>query len=163
MDYEGATHRDWLGQPRRLPALLCPAALLGQQIRSGGATDHRSAGGVIQHRAFRRDACQCLAVQAVGDPLAHRLGADPSVEAERELVPVECRPFQPLAATLTHTRERGGERLEWAALDWNELALGFYERLGAVKMGEWVTHRMPGAARARLAGESAGLALERRR
>jgi GNAT superfamily N-acetyltransferase len=58
-----------------------------------------------------------------------------------------------LAAVAARTRERGGQRLEWAALDWNELALGFYRRLGASTMGEWVTHRLDGAALDRLAGE----------
>ncbi len=58
-----------------------------------------------------------------------------------------------LAAVAARARERGGERLEWAALDWNELALGFYRGLGARTMGEWVTHRLDGAALERLAAE----------
>src|SRR5436305_14127976 len=58
-----------------------------------------------------------------------------------------------LSAVAARTRERGGERLEWAALDWNELALGFYRRLGARTMGEWVTHRLDGEALERLAAE----------
>jgi GNAT superfamily N-acetyltransferase len=61
-----------------------------------------------------------------------------------------------LAAVAAHVRERGGERLEWAALDWNELALGFYRRIGAETMGEWITHRLIGEDLTRLAGESAG-------
>ena len=48
-------------------------------------------------------------------------------------------------------RERGGERLEWAALDWNELALGFYRRIGAQTMNEWITHRLDGEALSDLA------------
>jgi GNAT superfamily N-acetyltransferase len=60
-----------------------------------------------------------------------------------------------LAAVAARTRARGGERLEWAALDWNELALGFYRSLGARTMGEWITHRLHGDALARLARESA--------
>ncbi len=36
-----------------------------------------------------------------------------------------------LAAVAARLREGGGERLEWAALDWNELALGFYRGIGA--------------------------------
>ena len=52
-------------------------------------------------------------------------------------------------------RERGGERLEWSALDWNELALGFYRGLGAQRMDEWITHRLDRRGRcARLAAES---------
>jgi GNAT superfamily N-acetyltransferase len=59
-----------------------------------------------------------------------------------------------LSAVAARVQERGGGRLEWAALDWNELALGFYRRLGARTMGEWITHRLHGDALARLAGES---------
>ncbi len=60
-----------------------------------------------------------------------------------------------LAAVAASVRERGGQRLEWAALDWNELALGFYRRIGAQTMGEWITHRLVGEQLERLAGESA--------
>ncbi|HSZ04736.1 MAG TPA: GNAT family N-acetyltransferase [Solirubrobacteraceae bacterium] len=60
-----------------------------------------------------------------------------------------------LAAVAARVRERGGERLEWAALDWNELALGFYRRIGATAMREWITHRLVGEELQRLAGEAA--------
>jgi GNAT superfamily N-acetyltransferase len=60
-----------------------------------------------------------------------------------------------LAAVAARVRERGGERLEWAALDWNELALGFYRRLGARTKAEWITHSLTGDALDGLAGESA--------
>jgi GNAT superfamily N-acetyltransferase len=60
-----------------------------------------------------------------------------------------------LAAVAAHTRERGGERLEWSALRWNELALGFYRGIGAQTMDEWITHRLVGLGLSRLAGESA--------
>ena len=56
-----------------------------------------------------------------------------------------------LSAVAGRVRERGGERLEWAALDWNELALGFYRRIGASTMEEWITHRLDGAALERVA------------
>ena len=42
--------------------------------------------------------------------------------------------------------ERGFPRVEWAALDWNELALGFYDRLGAGRMAEWRMLRLEGEA-----------------
>jgi GNAT superfamily N-acetyltransferase len=57
-----------------------------------------------------------------------------------------------LAAVAARALECGGERLEWEALDWNELALGFYRRLGAQTMGEWVTHSLDGVALTRVAG-----------
>jgi GNAT superfamily N-acetyltransferase len=59
-----------------------------------------------------------------------------------------------LAAVAARVRRRGGERLEWAALDWNELALGFYRGLGARTMGEWITHRLHGDALRRLAAQA---------
>jgi GNAT superfamily N-acetyltransferase len=59
-----------------------------------------------------------------------------------------------LAAVAARVRERGGERLEWAALDWNELALGFYRGLGARTMDQWVTHRLLGESLEQLAGEA---------
>jgi GNAT superfamily N-acetyltransferase len=40
--------------------------------------------------------------------------------------------------------ERGFPRVEWAALNWNELALGFYDRLGARRMDEWQMLRLEG-------------------
>lgn len=58
-----------------------------------------------------------------------------------------------LSAVAAVVRERGGERLEWAALDWNELALGFYRKIGASTMNEWITHRLDGEALARVAEE----------
>jgi GNAT superfamily N-acetyltransferase len=40
--------------------------------------------------------------------------------------------------------ERGCGRLEWAVLDWNTPAIGFYRSLGAVPMDEWTTFRVTG-------------------
>ena len=48
--------------------------------------------------------------------------------------------------------ERGCGRLEWAVLDWNAAAIGFYERLGATPRKEWTTFRLAGTELARLAG-----------
>ena len=41
---------------------------------------------------------------------------------------------------------RGYARLEWAVLDWNEPAIGFYRSLGAVPQDEWTTFRLEGEA-----------------
>jgi len=60
-----------------------------------------------------------------------------------------------LAAVAAALQERGGERLEWSALQWNELALGFYRGLGAERMDDWVTLRLTGESLQRLAGEAA--------
>ena len=41
---------------------------------------------------------------------------------------------------------RGCGRLEWSVLDWNEPALAFYRRLGAVPLDTWTMHRITGEA-----------------
>ena len=48
-------------------------------------------------------------------------------------------------------RDRGYGRMEWAALDWNEPALGFYETLGAQQISDWITHRLDARGIERLA------------
>ncbi len=42
--------------------------------------------------------------------------------------------------------ERGCARLDWAVLDWNETAIGFYKKLGARALSEWTTYRLTGEA-----------------
>ena len=42
------------------------------------------------------------------------------------------------------TLEIGGGRLEWSVLNWNEPALGFYQKMGALPMDEWTVHRLTG-------------------
>ncbi|MGH8287362.1 MAG: GNAT family N-acetyltransferase [Steroidobacteraceae bacterium] len=42
--------------------------------------------------------------------------------------------------------DRGCGRLEWWVLDWNEPALAFYRKLGAVPMDEWTVQRVTGSA-----------------
>ncbi len=56
---------------------------------------------------------------------------------------------------LTHlarvARDRGYGRLEWAVLDWNELAIGFYKGLGATPMHDWTVFRLTGESLHKLA------------
>ena len=47
--------------------------------------------------------------------------------------------------------ERDCGRLEWSVLDWNEPAIGFYERLGARPNSEWTVYRLAGEPLASLA------------
>ena len=47
--------------------------------------------------------------------------------------------------------ERGCGRMEWAVLDWNERAIGFYVSLGASPNEEWTTYRLSSDALRRLA------------
>lgn len=61
-----------------------------------------------------------------------------------------------LAAVAARTEQRGGGRLEWSALDWNELALDFYAGLGAQRMDDWITHRLVGQELRALAAQAGG-------
>lgn len=56
-----------------------------------------------------------------------------------------------LAALARIAVRRGCGRLEWAVLDWNRPAIGFYERLGARFRREWILTRLTGAPLSRLA------------
>ena len=50
-------------------------------------------------------------------------------------------------------KEQDCYRIEWAVLHWNEPAIRFYQRLGAVPMDEWNVYRLSGDALDRLAAE----------
>ena len=45
-------------------------------------------------------------------------------------------------------------RLEWVVLDWNELAINFYEQIGAESMKDWNTMRLSGEALIQLGSSS---------
>lgn len=47
--------------------------------------------------------------------------------------------------------EQGLARFEWSVLDWNERAIAFYRRQGAVLLDDWTTCRMDGARLRQLA------------
>jgi GNAT superfamily N-acetyltransferase len=46
--------------------------------------------------------------------------------------------------------ERNCGRLEWSVLDWNETAIGFYQRMGATVLPDWRICRVTGEAIAQL-------------
>jgi GNAT superfamily N-acetyltransferase len=50
--------------------------------------------------------------------------------------------------------ERGCARFEWAVLNWNEPAIGFYTSLGAKPHHEWTVYRLSGVSLAQLAAEA---------
>jgi GNAT superfamily N-acetyltransferase len=47
--------------------------------------------------------------------------------------------------------DRGCGRMEWAVLDWNDLALRVYRAVGARPMSEWTVQRLTGGALTALA------------
>ena len=49
--------------------------------------------------------------------------------------------------------ERNCGRLEWAVLDWNVDAIGFYKKLGAKPNSEWTVYRLTGDSLNSLAGQ----------
>jgi len=59
-------------------------------------------------------------------------------------------------ALLAHIAKLAGERdcgrLEWSVLDWNEPAVNFYKKLGAVPMKEWTVFRVTEERLRHLAG-----------
>jgi GNAT superfamily N-acetyltransferase len=59
-----------------------------------------------------------------------------------------------LARLAAITVERNYGRLEWAVLDWNESAIGFYRKLGAAAMDEWTVFRLSGDALGALAARA---------
>lgn len=48
-------------------------------------------------------------------------------------------------------KARGCGRLEWSVLDWNDPAINFYRKLGAVPMGDWTVFRVAGKSLDKLA------------
>jgi GNAT superfamily N-acetyltransferase len=79
----------------------------------------------------------------------------PGIWLEDLYVPPGQRRVGVGAALIAHlagiTVERGYTRLQWAALDWNRLALDFYDKIGAARLHEWKIHRLDGDALARVA------------
>lgn len=108
--------------------------------------------------ASERPPFECLLAEENGEPVGMALfftsfstwRGRPGLYLEDLFVPERFRGRGIGAALLRElarlTVERGGARLEWAVLDWNEPALAFYRRLGARPLDEWITHRLDGAA-----------------
>ena len=59
-----------------------------------------------------------------------------------------------LAELARIAQERGCPRFEWAVLDWNATAIGFYEALGARANADWTVYRLSGAPLLALAAEA---------
>jgi GNAT superfamily N-acetyltransferase len=81
----------------------------------------------------------------------------PGIYLEDLFVKPECRARgigkALLAAVAARALELGCGRVEWAVLNWNSPAIGFYQALGARPMEEWTVYRVDGEALGRLAEE----------
>ena len=60
-----------------------------------------------------------------------------------------------MAALARIATQRDCGRFEWSVLDWNEPAIAFYRRLGAVGLDEWTVQRLEGDALHALASHDA--------
>jgi GNAT superfamily N-acetyltransferase len=70
----------------------------------------------------------------------------PTLYLEDIFILPECRRggigmkfFRTLVA---EAHRRGCGRMEWTVLDWNQLAINFYQKIGAREMSEWKTFRL---------------------
>jgi GNAT superfamily N-acetyltransferase len=76
--------------------------------------------------------------------------AKPGLYLEDLFVKPELRGRGAGRALLLHlagiARERGCGRMEWAVLDWNKPAIGFYESIGARFKVDWKICRLSGAS-----------------
>ena len=70
-------------------------------------------------------------------------------EMRRHGIGVEL--FRELAAIAV---ARDCPRLEWAVLNWNELAINFYKKIGATAKDDWTTFRLCGDTLRKLAEKS---------
>jgi GNAT superfamily N-acetyltransferase len=81
--------------------------------------------------------------------------AQPGIYLEDLFVVPEARAHgygrQLLAHLARVAAERGCGRLEWSVLDWNQPAIGFYKKLGAIPMEDWTIFRLTGDALTHLA------------
>jgi GNAT superfamily N-acetyltransferase len=53
--------------------------------------------------------------------------------------------------------DRDCGRVEWSVLNWNELAIDFYEQIGAKPMDDWTSFRLTGDTLAQIAGRKSKL------
>jgi len=109
---------------------------------------------VLRHSLFEQRAAEALLVEVGGEAVGYAIFFTTFSTFECRsgiwLEDVYVRPEQRRGgigrALMEHLAalalERGHVRLEWTALDWNEPALRFYEKLGATRLADWITHRL---------------------
>jgi GNAT superfamily N-acetyltransferase len=101
---------------------------------------------------------ECVIARIAEEPVGFALffhnystfAAQPGLYLEDLFVLPEHRGHGVGRALLRHLAQiavaRECARFEWAVLDWNEPAIGFYKALGAVPMSDWTVMRVSGEA-----------------
>ena len=124
----------------------------------------------LRRSLFEQRAAEALILELDGEPVGYAIFYTTFSTWETRsgvwLEDVYVRPDQRRGgiglAVMEHlaalTLERGHVRLEWCALEWNEPALSFYEKIGATRLEEWRMLRLERDGVERLAG---GLSPER--
>jgi GNAT superfamily N-acetyltransferase len=124
--------------------------------------------GVLRRSLFEQRAAEALIVELGGEAIGYaifftnfstfecRSGIwleDVYVRPEHRRGGIGRELMEHLAALAL---ERGHVRLEWCALEWNEPALRFYDKLGATRLDDWKMIRLDLDGMRRLGGAAAG-------
>jgi len=121
-------------------------------------------GRLCEHLFGERPACAALLAEIDGAPVGFALyftnystfRTRPCLYLEDLFVAPEHRGagagLALLRALAAEAVRRGCPRLDWAVLDWNESAIGFYEKRGAKLLHDWRVCRLDGDALLRMAG-----------
>ena len=119
---------------------------------------------IRRHLFGDRPVAEALLIESEGEPVGFALyfhtfstfRGQPGLYLEDLFVKPEHRGTGLGKAILRHLAglalDRGCGRVEWAVLDWNAPAIGFYRSLGARPMEDWSVFRIDDGDLARLAG-----------
>jgi GNAT superfamily N-acetyltransferase len=117
---------------------------------------------LLRRSLFEEHAAEALVVEADAEPVGYAIffttfstwECRPGIWLEDVYVRPEHRRGGVGRLVLAHLAalavERGYNRVDWCALNWNEPALNFYKRIGAVPLDEWQMLRLEGEALAEL-------------
>jgi GNAT superfamily N-acetyltransferase len=111
---------------------------------------------LLRRSLFEQKVVEGLVVEVGGEPVGYAFffttfstwECRPGIWLEDVFVRPEHRRGGIGHAVLAHIAriavERECARLDWCALDWNQPALGFYDKLGATRLDDWLMLRLDG-------------------
>jgi GNAT superfamily N-acetyltransferase len=116
--------------------------------------DHAAKERLVRDMFAPRPRIQSLLVEVDGTPAGYTLFFEtyssflalPTLYLEDLFVLPEFRSRRVGSALfremIAEARRRGCGRMEWSVLDWNQLAIDFYDRFGARRLREWHYYRL---------------------